>query len=298
MTFATTARAQSGAARAHTAVSTSEAREAFERGLALADRGDWRGAIDALERARALGATPAVHFNLAIAYRTTGRAADAASALDAFFDSAGDGAPPALLAQARTQLAQLRARLCAISVHSERRTTRLTIDERAVDADAVRHWVSEGAHTVRAESGDGVARTRSIHCTRGESLALPLRWLDAERSASLTVEVEPRAALVRIDGLAIGHGAIDEQLSEGEHRVEVTLADHQRFERVVRLRAGRSQRVRVELSPQPSVARSPWLWTGVGAVVLGATITAVVLATRVDPPFEGIAANVEALTWR
>lgn len=275
-----------------------EARVAFERGLALADRGDWRGAIEALERARALGPTAAVHYNLAIAYRTAGRAADAAGALDAFFERAPSSTPPALLAQARAQLAQLRARLCAITVHSEQRPTRLTLDERAVDADAVRHWVTEGAHTVRAERSEGAARTRSIHCTRGESLALELRWLEAERSATLTVEVEPRAALVRIDGVSLGNGVIDEQLSEGEHRVEVTLRDHQRFERVVRLSAQRPQRVRVHLAPQPSVAQSPWLWTGVGAVVLGATITAVVLATRVEPPFEGIAANVEALTWR
>lgn len=103
---------------------------------------------------------------------------------------------------------------------------------------------------------------------------------------------------MRIDGVSLGHGVIDEPLSEGEHRVEVTLLDHQRFERVVRLSAQRPQRVRVQLSPQPSVARSPWLWTGVGAVVLGATIATVVLATRVEPPFEGIAANVEALIWR
>ncbi len=275
---------------------SSEGRSSFERGLAAADRGDWAGAIRELERARSIGPTASVHYNLAIAYRTTGRAAEAAGSLDAFFASAPETTGAELLRNARAQLAQLRARLCAITVHVEQRPTRITVDQRDVEPTAVRHWITEGAHRVSAINAAGVARTRVVHCTRGESLALDLRWLDT--AATLTIEATPAAALVRIDGTPIGHGTVEEQLSPGDHRVEVSLAEHEDFARTVRLTNDPSQRLRVALRPQRHVTRSPWLWTGVAATVVGAVITTVVLATRLEPPFAGIAANVEALTWR
>ena len=60
-----------------------EAQAHFDRGLRLADRGQWSDAIEAFERARALAPLPAVLFNLAEARRRANRTR---AALDAYVE--------------------------------------------------------------------------------------------------------------------------------------------------------------------------------------------------------------------
>jgi tetratricopeptide (TPR) repeat protein len=112
--------------------------------------------------------------------------------------------------------------------------------------------------------------------------------------ATVTVEVEPRRAELVLDGNRV-EGFTPLTVALGEHVFEARLAGHVTERRVVHLRGGEALPVRMMLAAEraepvsqqredksPPLYKNAWLWTGVGAVVVGAVAAGVVLATRKD----------------
>jgi hypothetical protein len=97
-------------------------------------------------------------------------------------------------------------------------------------------------------------------------------------------------------------------LSVGEHVLEVQAPGYQEEKRALSVTGGEPQRIVIELqqtqaapllatSAQPplqehSVWNSPWLWTGVGAVVVGGVVAAVLLSSAGTKPIAPIAGDI------
>lgn len=143
---------------------------------------------------------------------------------------------------------------------------------------ALAHPVRPLAEQLRSETEELVARARGY-------------------VTQLQLSVRPAHAEVTVDGAPLVSPTRPQLLSAGEHVIGIECAGYRRQERRVSALGGDVQRVFVNLEPLPAdlsstaeqgrrLGKNPWLWSGIGAVVAGAAITATVLATRKEPRTE------------
>jgi hypothetical protein len=135
----------------------------------------------------------------------------------------------------------------------------------------------------------------------------------------LDIKPELRSTQIIVDGIPVelAPGQVL-TLSVGEHVLQVQAPGNEEQKRALSVRGGEVERIVIELKETPaapllatsaqpkrderSVWTSPWLWTGVGAVVAGGVLTAVLLSssvTKTSAPIPGdIAGIVQTLVLR
>jgi PEGA domain len=102
------------------------------------------------------------------------------------------------------------------------------------------------------------------------------------RDGSLTIFADPNSTIT-IDGAVAGsNGHLQQVMTAGEHRIQITAVDRVAFVRDITLKVGESRTLHVTLNAQSS-GISPWIWVGVGVVAAGAIGTAVYFLTRPAP---------------
>lgn len=268
-------------------------REHFQRGLTLADHGHWSDAILEFERARSLGPSASVHFNLAIAYRVVHRIREAAEAFESFLSIAPADTPAPVLAQARGAIQQLHGQLGSVVIDVRPPDATLLIDNEAV-AIAPVLWLEPGLHTLVAVSDGRAAVTRIVRVQTGSRVNVRLTVPPQNSRARIVVNAQPERAMIRIDGSEVSQGHAEELVSIGTHRVEVSASSYDSFSRSVTMIDQQTLLINVHLEPQRTILRHPVFWTTLGVLIAGGVTTAAILATRREPAFMGPLANVEA----
>jgi hypothetical protein len=220
------------------------ARDAFKAGVAAARQGRWEDARVAFEQAHARVPRAAILLNLAGAQRQTGHLVEAAASYRAFLARATEG-PAAAHRQAATEaLADLEERIGQVTVRADG----IGPGDHLVIGDRVVPLVDLPG-PIPVDPGDHVLE---VH--RGSQVVARAPF-SIEEGEEATVEVEVPPA-VPSPGEAARAGMEDPPSSE-------PLDD---------------------TSERRSIARSPWLWTGVGAVVLAGVATALALSLRSSGP--------------
>ncbi len=141
-----------------------------------------------------------------------------------------------------------------------------------------------GEHQLRlaAEGHDDEALTLSALPGQSVRRAVQLRARPTRIVLSVTPDGragDPRRARPR--------GRARVAVSPGSHRLALRAEQHLALEREVVVRRGESLQLELALSrrPRTSVVASPWFWTAIGAVVIGAAVgvAVAVTPTRLDP---------------
>jgi hypothetical protein len=94
----------------------------------------------------------------------------------------------------------------------------------------------------------------------------------------VAIHATPANATIRVDGRSVGHESSTQTLPPGTHEIEVSADGYQNFHRSVLLHAGDTVDVQASLDRRSSVLTSPWLWGGIGVVVVGAVAVGVGVA--------------------
>lgn len=108
--------------------------------------------------------------------------------------------------------------------------------------------------------------------------------------ASVRIETRPSASALLLDGQPAGPSLV---LEIGEHVIEARARGHAPERRKLSVRGGETQIIQIEFITPVAPAREadapprrwtkrPWLWVGLGVVVAGATVGAVVAARARD----------------
>jgi hypothetical protein len=172
---------------------------------------------------------------------------------------------------------------------------RITVDGAAtvLPADgALLLQVGERVVEVQAEGFEPERHTLVLQAGGEQQLTITLR----PNSARVVVDIQPAnaGATVSVDGTAVvlpADGAL--LLRAGERILEAQAQGFERDRRTLLVQGGVDQKLSVVLrpieapkrallegpAPARSVWKSPWLWTGVGAVVAGGVVVAL-LATQ------------------
>jgi tetratricopeptide (TPR) repeat protein len=256
-----------------------DARTLFEQGRSALSTGRFAEARDLFKRSLALVPKSGSAFNLAVALRGTGEAAEAVGTLDRLL--AGDYG--ALAKAQRNEAESLRSQalgdvaiLEIIVVGSE--SARIKIDgvEVTLGSDRTR-TVDAGLHSIEASASGFTNAEQRLEATRGgrAKVELTLIPIEAPRTGTLVLEATPEDR-VRIVGQAEGQGSLERALDPGSYRLEADGPSGLRSLDAT-IVAGETLRVRME-AEESSIASSPWLWIGVGAAVIAAGVIITVVA--------------------
>jgi hypothetical protein len=229
-----------------TAAARVEAKERFDRGVSLFDKGDKAGALAEFKRAYELVPNAITLFDLALVYGALGRSVDAADAWEKVLADPA-GLSPKHVAVARKALEEQTARIAEVSVTANIDAARIDVDGIDVGATPLPKplRVVAGTHVVGAiATGHAPSRKEITVAGRTHEL-MKFELIPFEgRLAHLTVQSELAAALVFVDNARIGITPLSSSIAlvPGEHRVElrrpgyrsavstITLADGARGE--------------------------------------------------------------------
>ena len=147
---------------------------------------------------------------------------------------------------------------------------------------------------------------------RSETLELLARAKAFVGTYELDIKPELQSTQIVVDEVPVEHAPHQGlTLSVGEHVLQVQTPGYQEEKRALSVKGGELERIVIELkdtlsapllatSAQPkreehSVWSSPWLWTGVGAVVVGGVLTAVLLSSSVTKTRAPIPGDIEGV---
>jgi len=140
-------------------------------------------AVESFSEAHRLVPSPKVLYNLGIAYLSVARYADALRALEGFLEEATD-APAASQDTARRHVADLRAKVVALEIKSDRPGAELSLDGRGYGAITFDHplVIDPGPHALHARAG-GETVDQAFTAQPGQAMTITLTFTAAASPA-------------------------------------------------------------------------------------------------------------------
>ncbi len=275
--------------------------QSFNAGTTLLGEGRFAEALEHLERARSLNATPAVDFNLAFAQRGLGRLVAATVSLERCLARGGERIDAVRRAEIERMLAELRSSVARVTVHVTVTGAAVTVDGQAVAGEQLDRELpmDPGSHVVRAtgERFDPIEATRSF--ARGEHARVELSPTLRVTTGTLRIEPSVATAEVFVDQRRVGQGLFTAALTPGRHAVEVRAPGYLTFRADALLTAGSTERVGATLTRQErGILTRWWFWTAVGVVAVGATAAIIVGTSGTEDPVPGSLGTVQAQVLR
>jgi hypothetical protein len=288
------------------------ARELFEAGMGAAERDELGAAIRSLTESYRLFAHPGTLNNLAVFQHRTGLRVEAYRSFRELLERYGAVISPQARDEARQRIQELSGFLAIIEVSSTPLGATILVDDEDHGVTPLRAPIvlDPGRHFFEALL-DGYQRTRlERQLVPGANTTVELRLpADSEAMAvndeSTSDEAQPRAVLFVESSTPDARVSVDDQPSQpaplrmdlepGEHEVLIEAPGHIAQRRRVRLAEEGEAHIVIELvrivrDESPPVAerersrfwRGPWPWIIGGALVVGATATALAVALPED----------------
>jgi hypothetical protein len=215
------------------------ARQHFDRGIALSDRGEISAAAGEFRRAYELVPHPSVLFNLGRAYSALGRHADAAATLRRYLRESTE-LEPSRRAQVANLLAFNAAKVGLLELKLEPPGAEVIVD----GAPRARGPLTEpleldvGAHGVLVMAPNHVPSFRTIELAAGQrvnlSLSLEPRGEGGAGQGQLIASCRVPSARVEVDGVVVGRTPLlPLLLPAGSHRVAFAREGYTRSEHQV-----------------------------------------------------------------
>ena len=242
-----------------TAVVRAEARDRFDRGVRLFEKGENASALAEFKRANELIPNPLVLYNMGLVYGAMNRPVEAVDALGAFLAQA----TPAQRAQ-RRHAAEVRdeqmTRIAGLLVKTEMPAT-VDIDgvevARTPLAQPIR--VTSGAHVVGAQAPGFLPTRKEVTLAGQVTETLELTLLPAaNRMAQLSIASSPPGAEVLVNGQKVGATPLPASLAvvPGTVHIELLRPGYLRAERTVALGDGARSELAFTLEEDPSAPPS------------------------------------------
>lgn len=263
-----------------------EARTLFEQGMRLVEAERWGEALEFFRRSRALAERPSTVFNTGSVLVRLGRMAEAIETLEAFLRMSDAAANAAERAEAQRLLGEARLAQGHLALALNVADAEVFVDAAVVSGSGDRRalLLDPGTHTLRIVAAGHAEETRSVSALPGQSqsLTVTLRALPTR----LLLALAPASVEVTLDGAARGLARTFD-VAPGAHALRLSATGYLSIERRVDVAPGQSLTLDLALSRRPatSLTASPWFWTTLGVVVVGAAVAAAIVAvpTQLDP---------------
>ena len=247
--------AQPTPSTAPTPASKAEARDRFDRGLRLFEKGETAGALAEFKRANELVPNPLVLYNMGLVYAAMNRPVDAVQALEGFL-SQSTAAQKSQRKHAEEVRDEQATRIARLLVKTEVPAT--------VDIDGVEVArtplaqpipVASGTHVVGAQAPGYLPTRKEVTLAGQVTETLTLTLLPAaSRMAQLSITSSPPGAEVMVNGQRQGMTPLPASLAvePGNVRIELFRPGYRRAERTVMLGDGARSELAFALEDDPS----------------------------------------------
>jgi hypothetical protein len=229
----------------------------LNEGSRLYERSDYSGALEKFNAAYAAYPSPKLMFNIGQANRDLGRPVEALLAFENFLSNEID-ASPETTADARRSLAELRAKLGRIRIECQTAETVVSIDGKSVGVTPLPEplWATPGRHQVTASHVHRAIAIENVDVLVGRLHTVTLQLPSLADPVVVAPKVPPAAISPAATVAPAALTTVPELPNESS-------------------------------GVQP-IYKKWWVWTGVGAVVVGGVATAFVLAHRSNDPCGGV----------
>lgn len=315
------------AARAdHSAVQkTASAR--YQRGVKLADAGDYFGALSEFDEAYRLAPRYQVLYSIAVAHWRLQHYGEAIAAFERYLHDGGDEIGPPRKAEVDSALAELRAEVAEVTVVVVGAPADLSLDGRPVGSSPLPGslLVSAGRHLLTASRVNAPQEEASFDVTPGREMTVTIGArtppprprptpppiadeppprprpnpppvvdrpppVETIQLATLSVRTQPAGARLSIDGRVAGQTPFEGELAPSGHRLEASLAGRVPASADLELSPGEHKVLSLVLRALPQV---PWYkrvttWVGIVAAVAVVAIVVGVVAWYETKPYATI----------
>jgi hypothetical protein len=272
-----------------------EAREHFDRAMALVDQGALQQAIVEFRRAYDLMPHYTVLYNIGQAYVALGKPVEAVDTYTRYLEEGAERVNKARRAEVESELSRQKAKIGEVTLRVEPPGARVSVDGKDVGEAPLEQPVrlAAGNHTIEASlvGHEPAARQVSVVGQGQETVELVLRPVSepAEAKALLRVDCPVPDVSVSVDGAVVARTplAAPQPVAAGTHRVSFSRAGYVSHEQTATLVPGSTTAVdcgvvRVVTTPVPeqeyrpayaSRARRQRIWalaSAGGGVALGA----------------------------
>jgi len=262
---------------------SSRARALFTRGVELADDERWGEAVEYFRRSRALVERPSTVFNLGNALLRLGRYNEAVRAFQDFL-AMPNAQDAGQRAQAEQAMATARESLGRLVLTVSPDTAHVLVDGTAIETTGPTReiWLDPGDRSIRIVAEGREPETFTVSALPGVRFERRIDLAPARGPRSrISVRSTVASALIEIDGDRVGRGQVNETVTPGRHRIEVSATGYRTTHRDVDLDAGESLSVEAPLEPlgaaggsgeSGGILSSPIFWIVTGVVVVGAGV--------------------------
>ncbi len=287
-----------------TAEERDRAKELFEQGKAAMSVGRFAQAEDNFSQSLRLVPKASAAFNLAVAFRGTGKPKEASEVLARLVKGDYGQVPREMRSQARQLAAEARRDIATLSV-VQKGAPRAEV---RIDGSPVGTALQGKLLSVQVNPGERLLSVSAplrkpwesrvtVAAGKARRVTATLALSRAARMSTLELLAKDGRGSLEILGVARGRGRIIKKLDPGKYRVRLRSPEGDRDTTVVLRPATRH---RVELEPERGgLAESPWFWTAAGTVVVGAAIGGYLLLRNPneDPVRDPEFSVVETLSW-
>lgn len=214
------------------------ARAAFKKGVELYDRKSYAEALQAFQTAYAEKPSAGIKQNIALCLEALGRSVEAARAFDEALDEGGDALKPATRAAIERKLEDLDKIVATVHLkvlgadNKPLESAVVSVDGAPLPPGALRRPIrlAQGIHTFTAHvEGFPDPPSKKLALLLGQPVDATFVIAAAgEAGAASTLEVRANVedAVIRIDGVDVGHGTWSGKVPPGSHQLEVSAPDY------------------------------------------------------------------------
>jgi hypothetical protein len=274
-----------------------EARQHFDRGVALFEHRDFDGALAEFLRAQQLSGRPSVWFNIGATYHQLHRYPEAMEALRRYLAEAS-AANPRQRTEAERSLREIEALIARLRIVAEPADASVVVDGRAVTPGAEvlvgpgRHLIEVAAEGFRAERREVVVASGDTQHVRVSLAPLPRAPVtalppppEAPARALLAVAGTPPDATVAIAG-SVRPASAPVEVPPGRYPLEVRAPGMRAWRGTITLAANVPRTLQVTLVPERSGPPPALLWatagTGAALALAAAGFGIAALGTHAD----------------
>lgn len=246
----------------------------------LMDQDRYADAVILYQRAYELSSDPALLYNQGRAFEALGDYPTALEKLESFERDA----PPAVRARVpglHELIVDLRGRIATIVVRTNAPAARLLVRQKDEGIISLEKRLSTraGPATIEVDADGYESFRREVELSAGATLVIEAALTPKKRDALVIVRTTPSADVL-FDGKALGRSPLQVRATPGSHEL-VARADGYYEEKVpMTLALGDRRDVELDMRSTPGIASKWWFWTGIGAVVAGGVVTAILLTTE------------------
>lgn len=262
----------------------SEARQHFQTGVQHYQAERYTQAIEEFNIAYRTFASPVILFNLGQAYRADGQLSNAVRTFRQYLDEApnlGDSQRQ----DVQNTIDEIEHSRAVLSFEVEPSGAEVRLDGRPLGTAPLARGseVLPGTHDIEITLADHETRRETIVVHEHEQRLYAATLRPVAMNARVTIQVTPADALITLDGREVGHGAANERVEPGEHRVEATLSGYVTRATPVTVRPLSTETLSITLDPRPRpIYARPWFWIAIGGAV-AVTATLLIVLNPSDP---------------